>query len=142
MAITLATISDQAWTTLRNHLTSGTYALSTSNVHGSYNDKLIGEEGYPQVTIYKPKVTTKAANMDLSFTQSDVQFLIEVFHLSGESAGTLADEVHNKIWSGRSSLADSKLFVTDIDRDVQDIFTEGSKTIHVHQLIVNFVFNE
>ena len=56
MAITLATIRTSIYTTIYKHLQSGTYAISTDNIHPSFNRLQLLQEDYPQVIINAPKI--------------------------------------------------------------------------------------
>ncbi len=105
--LSFSTVRTNAYTELYNLLQTGTYAISTNNIHPSYNNKQVIKEGYPQLIIYEPEIATTRLGLApvTALHTFDIRFVIEVIHNSAANAKTIADEVINKILSGRVVLS-------------------------------------
>lgn len=138
--ITLSTIRDKSWLMLYNLIQTGTYAISTDNIFGAMNDKLISKIGYPVVIIEPPKIT----NSKLVITREGVKeklvsFNIMIYNTSAENVKVLADEVENKIDTGWKVLAGSGLKSLEFPEGDSDWFDDGDEgTIHIMNIPVRF----
>ncbi len=134
-----ATIRHQAWLTLRNHLKTGTYAISTSNIYSSMNDKLVKTVGYPFVIIEPPKVD----NTSLTINEGDarrrtISFMIRVYHTSSKEMKILQDEIEDKITTGEVVLTRNRLRKAVFPEGDYEFYTDGDQTIHVGLVPVIF----
>jgi len=139
MAVSLANIRANAYTTMYNHLQTGTYKISTDNIHSSYNDTQSAKEGYPQVIIEKPIISMEKITMGRvsPVFHAIVNYNINVFHTSAENAQAIADEVMNKIRTGLSVFyaVNMKNFI--FDEDSTDRVYRGAKSsVHIYRLVI------
>lgn len=140
--VTFATLRNNLWLAVNNTLESGTFAISTGNIHSAMNDAQIDSEGYPQVIVHKP--TFDRDGLDLSNTSIDcgTTFFVQIFHTTSASAGTLADEVENKFWIAQEvwdGLGLRGLETVSVDND---FYTTGGKKVHVVSFNAKFIFTE
>lgn len=138
MAIALATIRSNVYTTLYNHLQTGTYAITTNNIHPSYNRLQMIQEGYPQVVITEPVVEfTKTTFGSTGLYTIPISVSIEIYEDAASDVKTVADEVTNKIISGRSVLQAAGLKRIKIDPD--EVSAEPySQVKTLHQYTIMF----
>ena len=61
--LTLATVRTNSYTEIYNLLQTGTNAITTSNIHPSYNNTQTIQEGYPQVIVLEPTVIIRQLTM-------------------------------------------------------------------------------
>ena len=139
MTISLTNLDDNLWNIMYNHLQTGTYAISTDNIHGAMNDVQIDSEGYPQVIILTPKYELSKITMDGKHTQLDVNFNVQVFHTNGENIKLLFGEIVGKILSGESVFLAEGLSQMKIISGTHDYYTTGNKKIHYMTKDFNFV---
>lgn len=140
--ITAATIRVKSWKVVYDLLQTGTYAISTDNIHGAMNDKLISNTGYPMVIITPPKVsnTKMVLNRDGEKNRT-VVFNIMVYNTSQANTKSLMDEVQNKMDTGWRVLAGAGLKTMQFIEDDYDYFNEGEdSTIHIYNLPVSFKY--
>jgi hypothetical protein len=105
MTLAIATIRTNAYTDIYNHLQTGTYAITTNNIHPSYNRLQRIQEGYPQVIILEPIVSMEKITFgDNGLWEVPITVNIDVYEDSAADAKTVADEVTNKILTGRRVL--------------------------------------
>jgi len=127
--LSVATIRTNSYTEIYNHLQTGTYALTTNNIHPSFNNEQVLKEGYPQVVI---KVKSDLKRLTISPTSpkwiSTITCSILVWEDSSADSKSVADQIVDKITSGLSVLRSKgimKLQFED-DDDEQDInYTHG-----------------
>jgi len=139
-SISASTIRDKSWLALYDLLQSGTYEISTDNIYGAMNDKLVSEVGYPLVIISPPNVsnTKLMLNRD-GIREATINFNIMVYHTSQANVKTLADEISYNIDKGWNNLAGQGLKNLNFEQDDYDYFTDGERgTIHVYNIPVSF----
>lgn len=137
MAIALATIRSNVYTTLYNHLQTGTYAITTNNIHPSYNRLQMIQESYPQVVITEPIVEfTKLTFGSTGLYEVPVTVSIEIYEDSSSDVKTVADEVSNKIITGRSVLqaVGLKRIKLEPDEAIAEPYSQV-KTLHTYTLV-------
>lgn len=141
MAVTLATIRASSYTTMFNHLQTGTYALSTNNIHPSYNDNQLKTEGFPQIIILPPIVSQVKLTLSesQSIKEADVNYTIETYHSSAESAQAIADEVSNNINTGLNVFTAAGLRRVEFTEDDYERSFMGART-SVHKVTLNITF--
>lgn len=144
MAIAMATLRTNVYTIFYNHLQTGTYAITSSNIHPSFNESQLIQEGYPQIIINNPiigqgeRLTVGRANNVWEFP---ITVNIDIYEDSASDAKTVADEVMNKIITGRSVFCDEgfkRLKIESDDTDNEPI--RRDKTRHVYTVTVSGVF--
>jgi len=140
MAVALSTFSTNVWDTVYNHLQTGTYAISTNNIFGSYNDKLISDVGLPLVIIYKPLSDRRDMTVDGRMQKSEVSLLIEVYHKSSQDAKSLYDEIVNKLYTGRSVFSAVQLKKIRIEPAGDDSYTTGNNKRHIYGMELFFTY--
>ena len=142
MSIALATIRTNIYTTLYNHLQTGTYAITSNNIHPSFNRDQTTKEGYPQIIITKPIVETSRLTFGSANSYS-VPFTvrIDLYEDSAAESKALADEVMNKLLSGKATLRTNGIKNLQLDEDDVDStnFT-ASNTIHQYSVFVKGLF--
>lgn len=140
--ITSATIRDKSWLAVYNLLQSGTYAISTDNIKGAMNSKLVTTVGYPIVIVSPPKVTNEKILLNRDgVKERSVSFNIMIYNTSQETAKTLADEVQDSMDRGWRVLAASGLKTMQFAEDDYDYFNEGeNSTIHIYNIPVRFKY--
>ena len=135
MAVALSTIRANSYTTMYSHLQTGTYAISTDNIHPNYTDSQLKSEGMPQViidvTVSSMDKITVGRNSPLY--QANINYHITVFHSSAANARTLADEVINKIRTGLSVFyaVNLKGFTFDTD-EYTKVYYAAKRTAHIY----------
>lgn len=136
MAISISTIRTDVYTTIYNHIQTGTYAITTNNIHPSYNRLQSIQESYPQVIITEPIVSFDKLTMGTKgLYEVPVVVNIDVYEDSSADAKTVADEVSNKILSGRSVLRDAGLKNIKFESDKVDVQPYSQvKTLHTYTI--------
>lgn len=130
--LALSTLRTDVWQMVYNHLQTGTYAISTDNIHGAMNKNLVEDEGYPQVVIERPKVNNMKAVVNNRIMTADISFTIMVYHTGGANVRVLADEVVTSIRTGWRTLNGYGLKNIEFPEGDNDYFQEGAKsTVHV-----------
>ena len=138
MAVSRATLRTDTWDTVYNHLQTGTYAISTSNIFSSMNSALIKSKGYPIVIIYPPNTSFMKETVTGAITNSNINILIEVYDDNSQDVKALADEVTNKLITGKSVLQAVRLMNMTIEDSDSDSWVEGQKKIHRISFNVTF----
>lgn len=142
---TLATLRTDAYTTMYNHLQTGTYAISTDNIHPSYNDTHLAKEGYPQVAILEPRITKAILTKGLisnALKSAYVTFVIHVRHNTSASLKSLVDDVDNKISTGLSVFRAQGLRPVRNDNFISEeygsTYSRPNQTIHYCDISIQF----
>ena len=136
MVISLSTIRVSSHNSLYNFLQTGTYALSTNNIHEYVTDSLVRKEGYPQV-----QLVIKVSEDKLTFGadglyEVGITLNIQIRHNSVLNSKTVADEVHNKIRSGKATLRTLGFSEIKFEFDDYDFSPYGTnQTEHRYTLI-------
>jgi len=139
MAVTLATLRDSSWTTVYNHLQTGTYAISTDNIFSAWSDTLVNTRGYPIVIIESPKVTNTKINLNRdNIKQCDVSINIMIYHNTSASVKSLTDEVANMLDTGWRVLNTEGLKNLEFLEGDADVYVEAGKKVHVMNVPVAF----
>jgi len=142
MAVALATLNTDLWDTMYNHLQTGTYALSTDNIFGAYNDQLIADKGFPCVIIKPPEVNIMEKDFGGQIVKADVSYVISIYHKSSASMKVQTDEVINKIRTGSSVFSAVGLkkvregFITDVAYTTWQ--TTPNHRVHMQTIAINF----
>lgn len=137
-----ATIITDVWDVMYNHLQTGTYAISTDNIFSAYNSTLARDKGYPLVIIFPPATSIDKESINNQVTRSEIDWTIEVYHTSAASVKALADEVRNKIYTGRKVFEAQRLMRINFDANGYDMWEDGSKKIHMITLTLSAVYAE
>ena len=139
MAIALTTIRTNVYTTLYNHLQTGTYATTSSNIHPSSNDEQLRSEGYPQIIIKDILISESSITMGSTLPLIDIPIsvTIEVQHNSAANVRTIADEVSSKFrGAGKVFLKTVGLNKIKFESDDFESIWWGSKRTHyIYRLI-------
>jgi len=131
MSVSISTIRANAYTTLYNHLQTGTYALTTNNIHPSYKDIQLRSEGYPQVIILTPVVRVKKGTMTYAVRDAIINYTIEVYHNSAANVQALADDINNKINTGREVFTQASVTQLNLDsEDYDELYYGPRQTMH------------
>ena len=138
MVISLSTIRNNAYTTFFDHLQTGTYAISTNNIHTNYSDYRVRAEGYPQIIILSPLITQTGSTMTRSSQFFDINYTIEVYHNSAQNARTFSDEIMDKIDSGRSVFTTAKINNLRVTAEDYEVLYHGPKN-EQHKITINWV---
>lgn len=93
----LSTLRDNSFTTMQSVLEDETDGLSTSNIHSSYNDRLMKSEGYPQVIINQPDIDRSTIDFNNSLRNCIITLEVEVRHSSAENLRKMMDEVNDTV---------------------------------------------
>ena len=104
MALSLATIRVTCYTTLYNFLQTGTYAITSNNIHEYITENLVKKEGYPQVQLQVRTAENKLTFGSSGLYEIPITIQIETRHNSATNSKTLADEITNKIRTGKATL--------------------------------------
>lgn len=138
-SITGDTARDKAWIALYNHLQSGTYAITTNNIHSAMSDDLVKTEGYPLVIIEPASTTNTKLTMNRDgIKERPITFNIMVYENTVILVEQLADEVEASIDNGWRNLAGSGLKNLEILEGDSDWFTEGTKKVHIRSIPLKF----
>ena len=140
--ISLASVRALTYTHLYNFLQTGTYAITTDNIHPSYNHLQRIQEGYPQVIINEP--TVEMAKMTFGPAgqyEIPISVIIDIYEDDSAGAKTVADEVTNKIFTGRSVLNDVGLKRIKFEGDSIDVEPYSQiKTLHTYHLVFTAIY--
>tara|TARA_Y100000310_G_C20633856_1_gene790124 strand:- start:466 stop:909 length:444 start_codon:yes stop_codon:yes gene_type:complete len=111
MTLALSTIRTNIYTDIYNHLQTGTYALTTNNIHPVWKDEQLQDEGFPQVIITNILVPEDKLTFGrLGMYEISISFTIEVHQNSAANARTDADELLDKLkGAGKGVLETAKL---------------------------------
>lgn len=151
--VTNANFREKGWYVFYKVLESGTFAITLTDIDGTsltygnhvsseFNDKLVATNGYPVVVIYTPEMTRMGISLDKAQQDSDVNFLIEVYHVASRNVKQLTDDIENQIaraqevWNG-IGLGDLNI----PSGGTPDIWDEGTKKIHRITMNINFQFD-
>ena len=141
MAVTLATIRDSTWTTIYNHLQTGTYAISTDNIYSAWSDNLVSDNGYPIVIIETPKVTNTKINMNRDGIKECIISLdIMVYHTKSADLKALLDEIANMLDIGWRTLSSNGLKNLNFLEGDYDVYLSAGKKIHVGNVPITMRF--
>lgn len=142
----LSTIRTDTYTVMYNHLQTGTYAITTNNIHPSYNDTHLAKEGYPQVVIWEPMISesilTKGAFTN-SVKQANITYWIHIRHNSAANLRLVVDEICNKIRTGLSVFRAENLRPQRdefISENYGQTYARPNQTIHYCDLSVKFKY--
>lgn len=137
MALALASIRTNIYTTVYNHLQTGTYAITSNNIHPSYNDAQLQSEGFPQViinniTVPEEKLTFGTKGM----YNINISFNIHVHHSSAVNSRAVADEVCSKFkGDGKAILETAKLNNVKLNSETYERIPYAvNRSDHVHLL--------
>ena len=147
VTLTLATVRTNAYTELYNLLQTGSFAITTSNIHPSYNNNQTIKENYPQVIVNEPLTSFERKTMGGSGTSTTklynvpIRIKIDIYHNSAANAKTVADEVCNSIITGRETLRQKCLYNIDFDSDDINVVEYAQhKSIHQYSLNLSATF--
>lgn len=145
--LTLATVRTNAYTEIYNLLQTGTYTITSNNIHPNFNQNQLTKEGYPQVIIKEPRTSRKKITLDARYSGAQaiyrvpISIEIEIYHNSSANAKAVADEVDNKIISGREVLRAAGMFNVEFEEDdVQDIEFTKLHTDYIYTLRYSATF--
>lgn len=130
-----ATIMTDSWDTLRSILIADSN-LSSTTVTGDYAD---GKgKTYPIVVINGPNVGSKGITFQKNFREGEVNFSVDVFHISNADCKLFADYVINALTNPTSisTLSSNGLSAIEITGTDKDMFTDGQKKVHVISISV------
>ena len=143
MTLTLSTIRDNIYDDLYSHIQTGTYAISTDNIHPSANDKQLRDEGFPQVII-SDIITSdnKITKGRISLYEINYSIMFHIYHNSAENARTLTDEIQGKFrGNGRAYLRTLGFKRLKWETDDYEMIHYGpNKTAHIYHLNLTGVF--
>ncbi len=140
--LTLATVRTNAYNEVHDILQT-TNAISTDNIHPSYNNNQTIKEGYPQVIVNEPRSSWTKKTMGGSNSTATKLYMIpftiaiDVYHNSASNAKTLTDEVTEKLIGSRETLRTKGIFDIEFDDDDIDV-TEYKQHKSIHKYTVNF----
>ena len=144
MAISFSTLRANIYTTLYNHLHTGTYKITSyDNIHPSYNRLQRIQQGYPQIIINEPIVSINKITMGAtgSVYECNVTINIDIYEDSSADVKSVADEVTNKIISGRSVLSAAGLKRVNFEPDSVDVEPYSQvKTLHTYTITVTGMY--
>jgi hypothetical protein len=143
MAISFATVRNNLYTAVYDHLQTGTYAITSNNIHPSFNSEQVVTEGYPQVIIDEPKLAIERGSVAPREPIRNVPFKIplEIHHNSAANAKTVADEVTNKIITGNQALRTAGLMMLEFDEEDVDVREyQENKSNHVYKMTLKGVY--
>lgn len=137
--VTKATLRTDVWNTIYTHFQAGTYQLSTDNIFSAYNSTLAKDKGYPLVIINPPTISYVKENVRGDVTNSEITFMIEVYHNSSENMKSMVDEVTNSLMTGRAIFQEQRMMNMNIDAgDYNTWEEEGGKKKHMSEFPVSF----
>jgi len=138
MAVAFSTVRTNLYTNVFNHLKSdATHAITSNNIHPSFNSEQLITEGYPQVVIKKPVISVQRMAVGSMTALRFVPFSMEidVHHNSAANARTVADEISNSIFDGNLALRQDGLYELNLEEDaVEEVEYQENKTNHVYTL--------
>lgn len=138
VAALLKTIRTDLYTKFYNLLQTGTYALSTNNIHPHFNRLQLLQERYPQVIVTAPKVALEKVTFGRGANTKYVAnfvVMIEAYHSSSANAKTIADEITQKIIIGESALNADNIKGIQVDSDDLDV-TDHSAVDSTHMYTI------
>ena len=138
MTLALSTIRTNVYTDVYNHLQTGTYAITTNNIHPVWKDEQLQDESHPQVIITniivpEDKITFGRVGM----YEVSISFTIEAHHNSAANARTLADEILSKFkGAGKAVLESAKLNNIKLDSESYDMINWAPNELdHVYTML-------
>ena len=145
--VSFTNLLTNSWDNLYALLQTGTYALTTNNIYGFWNDKLAKNVTLPIVVIRKPLVSVTRRTIASGVRQAELSFLIGVYHTTDANCKAVMDEVMSaltnqdalNVFAGNQMYVDDKEYITPGDTR---IFSTNKKKIHVTEVNVNFVFGD
>lgn len=140
--MTISTMRTTVWDAVYNTLQTGTYAITTNNIHAAMNDQQVSDEGYPQVIIYPVTVDTTALDFKKELHFKKINIMIEIYHKSAELLKVVTDKVEDSFWNAEKNNIWSgfNLFNLDMPDNDYDWWTENKKKIHRATLNANFEY--
>lgn len=133
-----ATLRTDSWDTIYTYLQT-TNPISTNNIYGSTNSKLVRTAGYPIVIMSPPTTSYEKLTAPGNYTQSEITIHFEIYTETQAAVKSLADEVTAKLLAGRKTFTSSRLMRMQIDDGDYDTWEEGKKKIHMISFDVSFV---
>jgi len=146
MALALASLENDIYTTFRAHLITGTYALSsityTQQVTPVYSDNTAAKYGFPIIEIGKPIISNINTDRFGDVVVCDCTLPIVVVEDNSADSKTTCDDVRNKILTGKSSLKSKGVYKIRILSGSTSIVNKNKKNYHFTTISVNFQFRE
>lgn len=146
-AITLATVRTNAFTEIFDTLQTDN-AITSNNIHSSYNNKQTIKEGYPQIIVNEPDVQFVKIGMGgvnsnniTALYRIPFRIRIDVYEDSAADVKTVADEVTEKIIGFRDTLRTSNIWNIQFDFDDHEVVEyHQDKSIHIYHLFFTAIF--
>jgi len=153
MAVALATLESNVYTTIYNHLTSGTYSLITAGVVSSssqvtpvYSDNTASKYGYPVIEIGDPIISDINDDRFGNVQKASITVPFLIVEDNAADAKTTADAVKNKINTGYNVFKlvglhkpRGRSFIVDGGKT---IINKNKKHYHYKRFSVNFDYVE
>jgi len=155
--VTASNFREKGWYVFYETLRTGTFAITMTdiegnsitnadNMFGEFNDKLINGSkdgnrtgcGYPVVIIYTPAISRMGITLEKGQQESDVNFMIEIYHVAARNLKSLVDDVEYQIWKAQEVWNAIGLGNLEMPAGDVDVWEEGSKKIHRITLNANF----
>ena len=128
MAIALATLETNLYTTFFNHLTSGTYSLITAStiannaqVTPNYSDNISAQYGFPVIEIAQPTVSEIKTDRFGDVQRSMINMLFTIVEDNAADAKATTDSVKNMLLTGKQvfrAVGLSKIRIIDVGTNV------------------------
>ena len=152
MVVALATLETNVYTTLFNHLTSGTYSLIPSTISSSrqvvpvYSDNIASKEGFPIIELADPIISDIVTNRFGDVQKSSININILIVEDNAADGKATADTVKNKFLTGYSVFKEVGLhkmkgapFIADAGKT---IIHKNMKHYHYKRYTINFEYRE
>jgi len=146
MAIALATLSTNIYSTFYNHFATGTYALtcisSSNQLTPVYSDNISIEHGFPVIEIGTPIVSDVHTDRFGNVQQCSCVLPILIAEDNAIDSKTSMDNVRNMILTGKSVFKTVGLTKIRILGGDTNLVNKNKKNYHFTRVSVNFDYRE
>ena len=153
MAVALATLETNIYTTFYNFLTSGTYSLITSGHIGNanqvtpvYSYNTAAKYGYPIIQIADPVIVAINTDRFGDVQKAECSVAITVVEDNASESKSVMDKVRSNLLSGYSTFKTVGMHkVPGADWIVEsgrNIISKNKKHYHYKTISVNFIYHE
>jgi len=138
MTVSISTIRTDSYNAIYNFLHTGTYKITNyNNIHSSYSDLFMKQQGYPQIIINTPLITKVKKTLNGDIKEAMVNVTIDVHNNTLANLRTVMDEISNKFRIGGNTISNLYLIEEPTD-DVDVVYQMKNKIIGIGKLSMNF----
>ena len=152
MAIALATLETNLYTTVRNHLITGDYSLIPTTISNAaqvtpvYSDSISAKYGFPVVEIANPIADSISSNRFGNVQKADITIPMMLVEDNASDSKTSMDVLKAKFFTGKSVFKavglHKKRGAEFIETVSDNLVNKNGKNFHLRRFNVNFEYRE